>query len=328
MPMNKFLVVLLLALCPVYFSQATEIPINNAGFTQSNIWYSKDPFYTGNAIRIYTFVYNGSVYDLTGDVEFLDNDTTVIGKTSFSLSGGGRGQDAWVNWVATPGDHVITARLVNVIADGPSGKQAVVLNNSETGKSTRQVATDPLVVAAQTQVQVKQVVDTGAQTVGAVQNVVQSTVTNVGQVIPIPVKQSVSTGVSAIESFRIAEAAQLEAVKESKKQEIAAIEGVSSTASSTSMYSNIASKENASKGDDLAISATTAAKGNVSKGSVAALSTKTATSTTEKSLAYVELGALTAAQYFFEWPVIFYGVILYIVYRFLRWGIMKVRNRE
>ncbi|MEK7502916.1 MAG: hypothetical protein AAB556_00540 [Patescibacteria group bacterium] len=89
--------------------------LKNIGFIQDNIWYSKDPFFEGNKIRVYTAVLNASQYDFKGTLEFfVYPDGTgraggkSIGKSSFSLVSGGF-QVLWADWTAESGSKKIYA---------------------------------------------------------------------------------------------------------------------------------------------------------------------------------------------------------------------------
>lgn len=98
--MKKIFFILLLISGAHFVAQANEGSVKNAGFVPSNIWYSKTPFFADENIRIYTILFNGSSYDLDGTVEFLDEATgapKIIGKTDFSISGGGRIRDVWID---------------------------------------------------------------------------------------------------------------------------------------------------------------------------------------------------------------------------------------
>ena len=133
--MKSFFAILLFFVATVVPVYAVDTPLKNAGFAPSNIWYSRSPFFSGDSIRIYTIIFNGSSEDLIGVVEFLDNGI-LIGKTDFSLASGGRARDVWVDWVAKDGKHTITARLSGVHAVGTGGKKRpIVLENIETAKN-------------------------------------------------------------------------------------------------------------------------------------------------------------------------------------------------
>lgn len=291
--MKKLLFIFLLSMSGVSFAHASELPISNAGFVQSNIWYSKDPFYTGDKVRIYTVIFNGSAYDLTGAVEFLDNGTS-LGKTNFSLSGSGRAQDLWVDWKASGGSHTITARLVNVIADGPNGKQAVLLPNTETGRSERMIDVDPAVKEAQAKLEAQKVAEAGTQALGKVDSAMQT----VKDVVPVPIKVGVSAGVNSIEKFRLSEGYQLRLAKEQKSKEIDAITARAKIAN--------------------------APTGSAKKETTVL---DTVSNVAEKPFAYAMFAAVGALQFIFEWRVVFYGIILYVVYRVIKWIVAKIRDR-
>ncbi len=271
---------------------AVELPISNAGFVQSNIWYSKDPFYAGEKIRIYTVIFNGNKYELTGSVEFLDNGT-LIGKTAFILPVGVRTRDLWVDWKASEGKHTITARLVDVVTDGPNGKQAVVLANNETGKSELTVELDPIAKEAQLKAQTDKSAETQNQVLEKVDDAVQA----VNNVIPTPVKEGVSLGINIIEALRTEEAYNFSLARENKVRDIEVIKA-------EEQIGHLAGKP------ETVVSATDAIL-----------------NTAKKPFAYVMLGLFTVLHYIFEWKILFYGIIFYILYRLFRWIIRRFRDR-
>lgn len=123
------------------FSFAQTKTLKNIGFVQNNIWYSKDPFFEMDKIRIYTAVFNGSQYDFRGSLEFFvyPNGTgrvseKSIGKSSFSLISGAF-QVLWVDWVAEGGNKKIYANITEAKISLPGGaEETVVLENSKTGE--------------------------------------------------------------------------------------------------------------------------------------------------------------------------------------------------
>lgn len=287
---NLALIFIILFASPVF--SATLPSVENAGFVQSNIWYSKDPFYAGDKIRIYTVIFNGSAYDLSGAVEFLDNGT-FIGKADFALAKGGRVRDLWIDWKATEGKHIINARFVNVVSDGPNGKQAVMMGAGEAGKSERVVELDPVAKAELAKIEEAKREATRAKTSAKVEDAIQS----VSSAIPEPVKESVVTGKNILEEFRINEAHSLKLAKEDKQKEIAKIKEDEARA--------IASDTKTIHGQ-----------------------TDAMLNTAEKPFAYVLLALLTIGQYIFEWKILFYGIGLYVVYRLIKWVAGRIRNRE
>lgn len=292
--MIRYLLLLLFIFSANHVFAVADLPISNAGFAPSNIWYSKDPFYANESVRIYTVIFNGSAYDLAGSVEFVDNGV-AIDKAKFSIARGGRAQDLWVDWKAKEGKHTITARLVGVVADGPNGKQSVVLPNAETGVNERVVEVDPAIVEAQKKIQDQKVAEVGAQVVGVIEDVVHA----VEEATPTPIKEAIFTGTSVIEKFRIDEASQLAIIKKQKAKEI---EVMSAKSKSNKVSTSDTKKDATSGAKDM--------------------------NATEKPFAYAMLATVGALQFIFEWKVLFYGIILYCLYRIIKWVVLRIRNRE
>ena len=124
---------------PVYAQTKT---LKNIGFIQDNIWYSKDPFFEGDKIRIYTAVFNGSRYDFKGTLEFFVNPDEAgrgaggksVGKSSFSLISGAF-QVLWADWVAEKGNKKIYANITEAKISLPGGlEETVILENAKTGE--------------------------------------------------------------------------------------------------------------------------------------------------------------------------------------------------
>lgn len=133
------LAVFLLLLVP-FASHAASM--SNAGFIPAPLWFSRDTFFAGETVRVYTVVYNGSDSDIRGTVEFL-NGTLVVGSDDFSLAKGGRSQDIWIDWSATEGDHRISARIVRARAATTGGKEeSIDLSQALTPEVNVSVDTD------------------------------------------------------------------------------------------------------------------------------------------------------------------------------------------
>ncbi len=312
---------------------AEETPLKNAGFVQGNIWYSKTPFFADDKIRIYTIIFNGSNQDLVGSVEFFDNGTTIR-KSPFSISDGGRVRDVWVDWTAKNGKHTITARITDVsVIEAGGKKRLVMLENNEAGKSELQVdfdtdndgvgntqdldddndgvpdideiknGTNPLKkdtdgngITDDKEIELAAKKDstvTSTGTLGSIEGVIKTA----NDAIPVVVKSSVSSSTNAIERFRVGEGYQFRLAKEAKINEIAAIKAIEQSAVVSGAPKTITS------------------------------GTDTMLSVAQKPFAYVLLAILTALQYIFEWKVLFYGIILYALYRLFKWIVKRVRNR-
>lgn len=285
--MKKFFFVLFLIGGVVPFICTAE-SLKNAGFIPANIWYSKDPFFAEEKIRIYTVVFNGSSYDLEGTVKFLDNGV-LIGKVPFSLAGGGRVRDMWIDWKATFGRHIITAEIMDATASiAGEDRHAIVLDNTETGKSERNVDIDrELLLAIQQKAEAERKYASSTKGEGTIAGTIQK----VGDYIPAPIKAGATVSANVIERFRIGEGYQFRLAKENKIREIDAMKSTPPP-----LQKNPTLLDSAS-------------------------------ATSKKPFAYGVLTILAALQYFFEWQIIFYGVLLYALYRFMKWIFVKIRNR-
>ena len=336
--MNYVIKFFILALLTAPFSMYASTTISNAGFLQGNIWYSKDVFFASDKVRIYTILFNGSASDIVGSVEFYDNGL-AIDKTSFSIAGNGRVQDLWVDWVAKEGKHIISARIVEVTTKESNGtKQSVILENTETGKSELVIdidtdddnvgnttdtdddndtildvdevkgGTDPLKKDSdgdgisdpkelELAIIATQKVTTHEATSTGVLGVARETIKTVDDSIPVPFKTGVTLGVRSIETFRLGEGYQFQLYKEAQIKQLAEIK-----AREEEFIKNPEKKELQSSSDAVFSSA-------------------------EKPFAYVRLALYTVLQYLFMWNVIFYGILLFILYRIFKWGILWFRNR-
>ncbi|MEK7460565.1 MAG: hypothetical protein AAB628_03395 [Patescibacteria group bacterium] len=342
MIIKQFIVIFLLSFTMVLSVHAQEPALKNAGFVPSNIWYSKEPFFAGEKIRVYTIIFNGSTSDLVGNVEFFDNGAS-FGKAPFSLPGGGRVRDIWVDYTAKEGNHVITARLVQVeVVEAGGVKRKVLLENSEAGKSEQMIdldtdadgignrddpdddndtiadieeiknGTDPIkkdsdgngisdgqelkIKIAEAEKEQKSLLEkTGTSTP---LDSVYSAVNKVNDAIPQNVKEKMSSGANVVESFRLGQGYQFGLNKEAKEKEIEAI------SIRQKAYTSIPEEDKAkTSGLDAFFG------------------------TVEKPFTYVLLGIFAALEYVFTTKILFYGIILYFLYRFIKWGVYKVRSR-
>ncbi len=191
-------------------SQAAETKSSrNLGFIPSTvIWYSKDPFFVGDKIRIYSAVFNNSEYDFTGSVEFYDNGV-LIGKSDFAVAKGGRVRDVWTDWTVTKGSHKISARIASgKISTPEGGSEDIVLDSSQTDESERVAEEVPVPVVRKEEVASK----TGEALNGIL------------EIIPPQISSVATSAVQTINDFADEQKEKLEVKKEELKKEIAAIE--------------------------------------------------------------------------------------------------------
>lgn len=127
---------LILFLFPIVSINAQN---SKAGFAPGNIWYSKDPFYEGDKIEIYAFIFNPENKELSGTVVIFDN-TIFLGKKDFVLSPKAA-KNVYINWTVTAGDHNIFAKIEDSKFKTADGKyERVYLAENETEKNSRTVA--------------------------------------------------------------------------------------------------------------------------------------------------------------------------------------------
>ncbi len=297
--MKKLLFIFLLSIAGINPVFADITAIKNAGLVPANIWYSKDPFFAGDKIRIYTVIFNGSTYSLAGSMEFLDNGTS-LGTKSFTVASKGRVQEMWVDWTATEGTHTITARIAEVHGVGVGGiKIPVTLENTETGKSERSVEISPEAKAVQAVEDAKKSAEEAKKREEIKQELLGKAESAVQVVsdVTLPVRTGALLGLGTLDQFRVNTESTLRVAKEYKEQEIKMIKA----------------EEDAS--------ATSTSKKNIQG------ATDRMLNVAEKPFAYVLLALFTVGQYLFKWQIAFYGIILYVVYRVIRLVIRKVRNR-
>lgn len=117
-------------------------PLSNAGFLQGGIWYSKDPFFAGETVRVYAALFNSGNEDLAGTIEFLDNGSS-IGSSDFFVERGGKFTQVWVDWTATEGEHLIEAVIgqASIVAAGADALP-IQLQQSVAQQNVRQVQLD------------------------------------------------------------------------------------------------------------------------------------------------------------------------------------------
>jgi hypothetical protein len=190
--------------------------VKNLGFIPSTlIWYSKDPFFAGDKIRIYSAVFNNSEYDFTGIVEFYDKGT-LIGKSEFSVANGGGIRDVWIDWTAIKGSHKISARITNgKISSAEGASEEIVLDTIQTEESERVAEEIPVPVVKKEEAVPK----------------TEEALSGILEALPPQIASAATSVVQIINDFADEQKAKLEEKKEELKKEIAAIEAAEAKSS-------------------------------------------------------------------------------------------------
>jgi hypothetical protein len=105
----------------------------NAGVVQG-LWYSQETIFAKQTVRIYVAVRNNTGSDLTGTVEFFDNEKR-IDKVSISALDG-RIIERWADWTPSYGEHTITALLTKTQLHTAGGESKIVIVKATLAEDT------------------------------------------------------------------------------------------------------------------------------------------------------------------------------------------------
>ncbi len=83
----------------------------NAGIVQG-LWFSQQPIFVGDTVRIYVAVQNNTEADLTARVSFFDNNDRFGRMNINALEG--RIVEAWTDWTPRHGEHTLQATLTEI----------------------------------------------------------------------------------------------------------------------------------------------------------------------------------------------------------------------
>lgn len=136
--MRYFLLALTFAALSIPFaSHGAEF---NAGLVQG-LWYSDEPIFAGETVRIYVALRNNTEHDLTGVVRFTDNEHAIGSHDVSALPD--RLVEAWVDWKPREGEHTLRATLTEV-------KLHPIGGGTETGEAASALALHTLYIDVDT----------------------------------------------------------------------------------------------------------------------------------------------------------------------------------
>ncbi|GEM_PF-4940084 len=140
MPRAFSLILILILILPAP-SHAADV-LENVGIIPGNIWYSNYPLQGGVEVRVYTAVFNGSVYSIEGRVSFTDNGQ-AISKAPFLIPPG-QLNEVSIAWVPAQGNHKVSAAITEIktITQGKPAEPAK-LDTVVTAQGTVSVAPPP-----------------------------------------------------------------------------------------------------------------------------------------------------------------------------------------
>ncbi len=117
------------------------VDATHVGFVHSSIWFDREPFFSGQEVRVYTTLANSSSADFKGVVEFYDGDV-AIGSAQVSLERNGGFQVLWTDWVPEEGDHSVSVKIIEATLTPVGGEPEVVSYTEEPEALIRFVDTD------------------------------------------------------------------------------------------------------------------------------------------------------------------------------------------
>lgn len=174
--------------CVPFFTLA-QIDSSNIGLVEHTIWYSKDPFYEGDTVKIYTMLYNSSPHEVSGIVEFYDK-KVVLGKKDIVISPESA-KDIFISWEVTAGEHSISARFLNPSKLVSGQQESIVVTQSE---STARTIFVPKKLLSES----KEIDSSENEVLSSGDAVVDKVAGTINEYVPVPI----SASVSAFDNFR------------------------------------------------------------------------------------------------------------------------------
>lgn len=133
-----FLFFIVAAAMPFVSVRAAEEAGFATGFVERDIWFSEEKLDEGDAVRIYTAVFNDNDASLSGTVAFYDSET-LLGKKDFSIAAKNVGTVSIV-WNVTAGTHAIRAEITDSAITIAGAKQPIFIEDGESDEAAFSVA--------------------------------------------------------------------------------------------------------------------------------------------------------------------------------------------
>lgn len=199
----------------------------SAGIPKDLMWFSKNPFYAGETINVYTIIYNSTPYQFAGVVELRDGNE-VLGRRDFIVGPSGASDVVEIPWQVSLGEHNLGMYVTSGIFTF-AGKTVsdAVLTHAQSG-SVEIFAERPPAVAAKLPV----TASSGAP--AASSSLVSSIGIKVTEHLPSPIVSNAVPVLGYLEKFRVSQAASAASVIHGAEDAIIAAEGTSTEKISTS----------------------------------------------------------------------------------------------
>ena len=240
-------------------------------------------------------------------MEFYDN-SQPIGKSGFSLAGGGRIRDIWIDWTATGGNHTISAKIINPKISAPGeAERPITIANAETGTNERTVDFDinKNGIADSKEI-VKNTLATGE---AIVLNKIDDVVKKVNEVVPVkPIIEAIKAKVEVVDNFRESQEKKVSSTVIDVKKDL----------------ENLKSSESAIKTDPETPKSSTEQSIKDKNAKDGSGSVKLDKTIAEKPFKYVYLFFLSILEYILKIKLLFYGLALAIIFFITRLAYRKI----
>jgi gas vesicle protein len=252
--------------------------ISNSGFIPGQIWYSEDDLVEGETVNIHTAVWNGTKTALSAKVEFYDKNV-ILGSRDVVVAPLEL-KDVYVSWKITSGDHIISAKIISSAVTVSGKKETVVLDRNETSNDKKFVS-----------VLIKNASDEPVSSSDALKSQVDKATSEISNIIPENVSESVADSFSAIDDFRNKNYIKAEEVKQETQKEIETFKNEENTEKST-LYPKVGIEE-----------------------------------ATQKPIAYIKLFLFSVLAFILGNKIVFYGIIAFVAFLVLRFIYRKIRRK-
>jgi hypothetical protein len=276
--MKKYFFSLIIILSFLFSLPVSAEIISNSGFIPGQMWYSENELVEGETINIYTALWNGTKNPISVKVEFYDKNvilgTREVTVASLQL------KDVYIPWKITSGDHTISAKIISSSSIISGKKETVVLDRNETSNDKKFVS-----------VLIKNASDEPVSSADALKSQVDKATSEINNIIPENVSDSVSNSFSVVDEFRNKNYIKAEEVKQETKKEIETFKNKEKT-EKQALYPKVGVEE-----------------------------------ATQKPIAYIKLFLFSILTFILGNKIVFYGIIAFVAFLVLRFIYRKIRRR-
>ncbi len=286
--MRKYIIFFIFAYF-VFTQSVYAATISTTGFIPGQIWYSKDSFVEGDTISIYTAVWNNNSNPLSVKVEFYDNN--ILLGTRDAIAAYLQLKDISISWKVTPGDHLISAKIISSSINNSGLKQTPNLEYSSTQTDHKFI---PVTLTTAD--------GTPATSSILLQSQIDKATSSLNDILPTSVATPVSQNVSTVDNVRSDTLSKINNAKIDTQNKIDSLNKID-TSSTKSDSKKVKSKIVVTKDSN--------------NGLVDA---------TDKPIAYIKLFFLSVLSFIFGSRIVFYLLIFLVVFFIIRGIYRKIKK--